>query len=156
MLQNNEQNSVNNLGGDSELIRRLIYKFINRETVSYLIFGVLTTIINIAVYRLSTIVGIAYWIANIVAWIAGVIFAFVTNKLFVFESRSLQPVVVLKEAVSFTTARLLSGVFDMAFMVVAIEMIGMDDFYAKIISNIFVIILNYIFSKLFVFKTSKN
>lgn len=156
MLQNNEQNSVNNFGGDSELIRRLIYKFINRETVSYLIFGVLTTIINIAVYRLSTIVGIAYWIANIVAWIAGVIFAFVTNKLFVFESRSLQPVVVLKEAVSFTTARLLSGVFDMAFMVVAIEMIGMDDFYAKIISNIFVIILNYIFSKLFVFKNSKN
>lgn len=133
------------------LLHTIILKFLNRETISYLIFGVLTTIINIACYRLCTTIHMVYWLANAAAWVVAVIFAFITNKLYVFESKSMAPAVVIKEAIAFVTARLFSGACDMAFMIFAVELVGMNDFLAKLISNVFVVIINYVFSKLFIF-----
>ncbi|SEW32853.1 GtrA family protein [[Clostridium] fimetarium] len=133
-------------------LKLLFAKLLNRETISYLIFGVLTTVINIGVYKLCRTVHIEYRLSTIIAWIVAVIVAFVTNKIFVFESTNMQPGIILKEAVTFVTSRLVSGLCDFGFMVFAVEIIHMDDFIAKIITNVFVVVINYLFSKLVVFK----
>lgn len=136
-------------------IFNLVYsKLLNKETISYLIFGIITTIINIAVYKLCRTINIVYWLSNIIAWVTALIFAFVTNKLYVFESKNMQLDIVFKEAVSFVAARLFSGLCDLGFMIFAVEVIHMNDFIAKIITNVFVVVINYLFSKLFIFKNS--
>ena len=141
-------------------IMDLIKKFLNKETVSYLIFGVLTTIINIVVFGISEDFLMPFMsdtaaalTANVIAWVLSVAFAFITNKLFVFESKSMSVKVIIKELYSFVIARLLSLAFDEAFMMVAIKF--MDSMLAKIISNVFVVIINYVLSKFFIFK-NKN
>ncbi|MBP5328462.1 MAG: GtrA family protein [Spirochaetaceae bacterium] len=134
-----------------------------KELFLYGVFGVLTTILNIALYRiLSGIMN--HLIANAIAWVICVLFAFLTNKVFVFESKSFETKLVLKELAAFTAARLATGVFDELFMFTAVDLLkcgqmNLEAFgltingatIAKIISNIIVIIFNYIFSKLFIF-----
>ena len=140
-------------------INNLIKKFLNKETISYLIFGVLTTIINIVVFwfaerELAFIMSedAASLVGNVIAWVISVAFAFVTNKLFVFESKSMAFKVVMAELTGFLIARLLSLAFDEGFMFVAIVLLGMNSLLAKIISNVFVVIINYVLSKFFIFK----
>jgi len=136
------------------ILKLLFAKLLNRETISYLIFGVITTGINIGIYQLCRTVHIVYWISTIIAWVIALIFAFVTNKIFVFESTNMQSEIIFKEAVTFVAARLLSGLCDLLFMIFAVEIIHMDDFIAKIITNVFVVVINYLCSKLIVFKKS--
>ena len=143
----------------NDKINNLIKKFLNKETISYLIFGVLTTIINIVVFwfaerELAFIMSedAASLVGNVIAWVISVAFAFVTNKLFVFESKSMAFKVVMAELTGFVIARLLSLAFDEGFMFVAIVLLGMNSLLAKIISNVFVVIINYVLSKLFIFK----
>lgn len=143
----------------NDKINNLIKKFLNKETISYLIFGVLTTIINIVVFwfaerELAFIMSedAASLVGNVIAWVISVAFAFVTNKLFVFESKSMAFKVVMAELTSFVIARLLSLAFDEGFMFVAIVLLGMNSLLAKIISNVFVVIINYVLSKFFIFK----
>ena len=140
-------------------INNLIKKFLNKETISYLIFGVLTTIINIVVFwfaerELAFIMSedAASLVGNVIAWVISVAFAFVTNKLFVFESKSMAFKVVMAELTGFVIARLLSLAFDEGFMFVAIVLLSMNSLLAKIISNVFVVIINYVLSKFFIFK----
>ena len=134
-----------------------------KELFLYGIFGVLTTILNIVLYRILSGV-MNHLIANAIAWVVCVLFAFVTNKVFVFESKSFEAKLVLKELSAFIAARLATGVFDELFMFVAVDLLkcgqmNLEAFgftlngatIAKIISNIIVIIFNYIFSKLFIF-----
>ena len=143
----------------NDKINNLIKKFLNKETISYLIFGVLTTIINIVVFwfaerELAFIMSedAASLVGNVIAWVISVAFAFVTNKLFVFESKSMAFKVVMAELTGFIIARLLSLAFDEGFMFVAIVLLGMNSLLAKIISNVFVVIINYVLSKFFIFK----
>lgn len=143
----------------NDKIHNLIKKFLNKETISYLIFGVLTTIINIVVFwfaerELALIMSedAASLVGNVIAWVISVAFAFVTNKLFVFESKSMAFKVVMAELTGFVIARLLSLAFDEGFMFVAIVLLGMNSLLAKIISNVFVVIINYVLSKFFIFK----
>ena len=143
----------------NDKVNNLIKKFLNKETISYLIFGVLTTIINIVVFwfaerELAFIMSedAASLVGNVIAWVISVAFAFVTNKLFVFESKSMAFKVVMAELTGFVIARLLSLAFDEGFMFVAIVLLGMNSLLAKIISNVFVVIINYVLSKFFIFK----
>lgn len=143
----------------NDKINNLIKKFLNKETISYLIFGVLTTIINIVIFwfaerELAFIMSedAASLVGNVIAWVISVAFAFVTNKLFVFESKSMAFKVVMAELTGFVIARLLSLAFDEGFMFVAIVLLGMNSLLAKIISNVFVVIINYVLSKFFIFK----
>ncbi len=143
----------------NDKINNLIKKFLNKETISYLIFGVLTTIINIVVFwfaerELAFIMSedAASLVGNVIAWVISVAFAFVTNKLFVFESKSMAFKVVMAELTGFVIARLISLAFDEGFMFVAIVLLGMNSLLAKIISNVFVVIINYVLSKFFIFK----
>ena len=123
-----------------------------KEIFSYLFFGVLTTLVNIITYYLfKQYLNINYQSANIIAWIISVTFAFITNKIFVFISIN-NFKKTIKEMFSFYGFRLLSLGFDITIMFVAISVLNINDLVSKVISNIVVIIINYLFSKIFIFK----
>ena len=131
--------------------KELLVKY--REMVSYLFFGALTTLVNIICYWVCAHpLGLDTVLATVIAWVAGVIFAFWSNKQFVFQSSSWARNVVLREGASFFAARAFSGVLDLIFMWVTVDLLHWPDLWMKIISNIIVIILNYLFSKLLIFK----
>lgn len=124
-----------------------------KETIYYLVFGVLSTIVNIAVYILCTrTLNIDFIISNWIAWIAAVIFAYITNKFWVFESKKIQIKFLIKEFLSFVSCRIVSGIIEMFLMYVMISILSINDFAVKITTNIVVVILNFIFSKLIIFK----
>jgi len=134
------------------MIQKLWNKFVTKETISYLIFGVLTTIVNYVVFEICQFAKIHYLIGTGIAWVLAVMFAYITNKLFVFESKSWKKEVIVKELTSFVACRAISGLFDLGFMALAVELLSMNKSIAKLVSNVFVVIANYIFSKLFIFK----
>jgi len=134
------------------MIQRLWNKFVNKETISYLIFGVLTTVVNYVVFEICQLIHIHYLIGTVIAWALAVAFAYITNKLFVFESKSWKKEIIKKELTSFVACRVLSGLFDLGFMAFAVEILFMNKSIAKLVSNVFVVIANYLFSKLFIFK----
>lgn len=124
-----------------------------KSILSYLIFGVLTTVVNVAAYYLCyDVIGIENIPSTVVAWIIAVAFAFITNKLFVFESRSWKMRIALKEACNFTFCRLGTGVIELIVMYVFVDVLNYNGTVMKLISNIIVIILNYIASKLLIFR----
>ena len=123
-----------------------------RELLLYGIFGVLTTLINIVVYSLCyERLGISNVASNVVAWILSVLFAFITNKIWVFDSKSMEVSVLLKEAVSFFGCRLATGLLDLAIMYVTVDVMTWNSMLMKCISNVIVIVVNYIASKLVIF-----
>lgn len=136
---------------------KLLNKLANRETISYIICGVLTTVLNYVVndicyYR----VGINTFWSNIIAWIVSVIFAFFVNKIFVFESKSWKANALLHEFYTFIIARLLSLAFEEVFMVVTVDHLHVENRIAKLLSNVFVVIMNYFASKFVIFKKEKE
>ena len=121
--------------------------------ISYLFFGVCTTIVNVAIYNICyDFMGISNVISTIVAWFVAVVFAFITNKWFVFESKTCSLNILRHELVSFFGCRFLTGILDVAIMFVAVDFMGLPALIWKIVSNILVIILNYFASKLLIFK----
>lgn len=134
----------------------LSFSFMNESRYSiliYLIMGGITTLINIVTFWVfESVIGWNYTIANIIAWVAAVLFAYVSNKLYVFESRGLTTSELFKEITSFFSLRLLSLVFDLIVMWICISLLKMNPLIAKVLANVVVLILNYIFSKLFIFK----
>ena len=128
-----------------------------REVILYLVFGVLTTVVSISSYYIcSEILNIHYLVSNIISWVLSVIFAYFTNRVWVFESKSKNTSDILKEMFTFVNCRLLSGVIDMATMFVLVGAIHINDMYAKVFTQFIVVILNYVLSKLIVFKKSIN
>lgn len=126
-----------------------------REAILYLFFGGLTTLVNIVSYALlAEWAGVYYLAANAIAWVLSVLFAYLTNRSFVFNSHS-QGLAALRELTLFVGCRVLSGVFDMACMFICVSLIRMPGFWAKLISNVVVVILNYLFSKFWIFREKK-
>ncbi len=135
----------------------LISRLINRETISYVFWGVMTTIVNWVVNFVAyDMLHMSTMLSTFVSWLAAVIFAFFVNKLFVFCSRSWQPSVVWKEFLPFISCRILSGIFDIAFMVVTVDHLHVMNGIAKILSNFFVMVANYFASKFLIFKKKKT
>lgn len=136
-----------------ENIKNLFKKY--REMIMYLIFGVLTTIVSLIVYYLLVYTllnpdnALQLQIANIISWVAGVTFAYVTNRSVVFQSKNENK---LKEATSFVLARVVTLVMDMLIMFIGVTLLHGNDKILKLISQVVVIVSNYVFSKLFVFK----
>ncbi len=148
-----------------ELIKKitehpLFKKFVNRETILYVVFGILTTVVNYAAFYVfdnafekGNLFGkYGYLVANIIAWVAAVVFAFITNKLYVFESKSWNLKIAGFEFVSFVAARLVSFFIEQGLMLLFVTSWEMNKYIAKLIISVLVIILNYIFSKLIIFK----
>ena len=134
-------------------LRELYQKY--REVIMYLIFGVLTTVVALAIYYglVYTIIdpqnGFLLQVANFVSWFGALIFAYITNRKFVFQSHETNKV---KEALSFAGARLVTLFMDMAIMFVGVTLLHGNDKIIKLISQVVVIVANYIFSKIFVFR----
>ena len=125
------------------------------DIVTYLFFGVLTTVVNYAVYLpCYNLLGISASVSNVIAWFFAVAFAYLTNKPFVFKSHDWSAKVVLPELIRFVGCRIGSGVLETAILFVAVDLMHCDGNLLKIITSILVVILNYFGSKLLVF--SKN
>ena len=139
-----------------EKLEILWKKLINRETISYLIFGVLTTLVDWIVYPILRWLDYPVAVLSAGSWAAAVLFAFVTNKLFVFQSYTLRPKALAKEFVSFVSCRALSGVFTIGAMVVIVDVMGWNEWLGKVAVSALSLVLNYIFSKLFIFKKPKD
>ena len=129
-------------------IQNLFFKY--KEQILYLIFGVLTTLANILVYAIMTdIFNFNYMFANICAWFFSVMFAYITNRKYVFESPNMG---ILEEMIKFFTSRVFTGILDMILMFVMVTNLYINDTIIKILVNVIVIVLNYILSKKLVFK----
>ena len=129
----------------------------HREVILYFFYGAFTSLANIALYAFFVpLLGITA--SNGVAWCGAVVFAFITNKLFVFNSRSWAWKTTLKEITAFLGARILSGIVEvflptvLFYLGINYDLFGIEGFLAKIIVSVVVIIMNYILSKLIVFR----
>ena len=121
--------------------------------ISYAVFGVLTTVVNIVTYSICyNKLGIGNTISNVIAWILAVAFAYVTNKLWVFDSKSWKWSVLRREIIAFVSCRLATGILDIVIMFVCVDLMDWPAMVMKILSNVLVIVLNYVFSKLIIFK----
>ncbi|MEE0248951.1 GtrA family protein [Peptacetobacter hiranonis] len=128
-----------------------------KEGILYLFFGVLSTIVNLGTYFIATrVFGINYLVSNVIAWFFAVIFAYVTNKFFVFEVKNVEIKFLIKEFLSFINCRIVSGVTEIVLIYLMVEILCINDFIVKIITNIVVVVLNFIFSKLIIFKKKTN
>lgn len=136
------------------MLKRLKQLFIRyKEMILYLFFGGCTTLVNIIVYYICAhLLSLATVPATVIAWILSVAFAYVTNRIYVFESRSRGLVAILREIGAFVSCRLLTGVMDLAIMYICVDLLHFNDLIIKIISNILVIVLNYVASKLLIFR----
>ena len=136
-------------------MKNLYYKY--EEVLSYLIFGVLTTVVSVVTYLVFANVcfpnksDLDIQICNVLSWICAVTFAYITNRKYVFKSKSVG-VQKLKEVINFFLARLFSLFVDMALMFLMYSVMHIDDTIAKLVVQVVVVVLNYIFSKLIVFK----
>lgn len=151
------------------MLKKLFDK--HREIIMYLIFGVATTVVSWASYAIFTkiIPEISFWgitialttTSNVLSWICAVLFAYITNKIWVFDSKSWHPSVAIKELGLFVASRILSGIFEWFGLPLLIliglnqTIFGIEGMLAKVLISVIVVILNYIFSKLFVFKNKK-
>lgn len=132
----------------------LLYKKYE-EIINYLIIGVLTTIISLISYYIcvSTILdpnnAFELQLANVISWILSILFAYITNRIFVFKSKDKNK---LKELLSFIGSRIVTLLLDMFIMFSMVTCIGINDKISKFIAQTIVIVLNYILSKVFVFK----
>lgn len=132
-------------------IRQLIEKY--WDIFSYLFFGVLTTVVNYVVYLpCYNILGLSAVVSNGIAWVVAVAFAYLTNKPFVFKSHDWSAKTVIPELSKFVGCRVGSGLAESAILLLAVDIMGWNGNIWKLLTNVLVVILNYIGSKLLVFK----
>lgn len=129
-----------------------------REIIMYLIFGVLTTVVSLVVYFVCTKTVLSaedafqLQAANVISWFVSVMFAFVTNRLFVFESKGRWTLEMFK----FYSSRVSTLLLDMLLMFVLVTLVGVNDMVSKVVVQVVVIVANYVLSKLLVFKEDKK
>lgn len=127
------------------------------EVISYLFFGGLTTLVNYATYLpCYNIFGISGAVSNVVSWCTAVTFAFLTNKPFVFKSHDWSAKVVIPELTKFVGFRLGSGILETGIIFVTVDCLGWNGNIIKLITSVVVVILNYIASKLLVFRKKRG
>lgn len=137
-------------------LRKYFFKY--KELILYVLFGGLTTLVNMIVYFVLLFAfGDTYYLwFNGIAWLASVLFAFITNKLWVFESKQTDAATWLREGAAFFGARVFSLLLDMGFMFVTVSLLALPNGWMKLASNVVVVIVNYVLSKLIIFRSPKN
>ena len=132
-------------------LRNLVGKY--WDILSYLFFGVLTTVVNYLIYLpVYNFCGLSAAVSNMIAWVGAVIFAFLTNKPFVFHSYDWSAKTVVPELIKFVSCRLASGVMETVILFLAVDCMNWDGNIWKLITQVLVIIINYVGSKLLVFR----
>ncbi len=125
-----------------------------KEIINYLIFGVLSTVVNFASYFIfAKLFHTDEVVSSGLSWFCAVLFAYITNKIFVFESKTKTVKEFIKEMISFFACRVLSGILcDVGTFALMVKVLNINDIIAKIVTQIMVVILNYVLSKLVIFK----
>lgn len=124
-----------------------------REILVYLVFGVLTTVVNYIIYLpCYNLLQISAAVSNVIAWAIAVAFAFVTNKPFVFQSHDWSAKTVVPELIKFLGTRIGSGTVETLSLLITVDILGLNGNLWKLITSVMVVILNYLGSKLLVFR----
>lgn len=129
-----------------------------KEIINYLIFGGLSTVVNFVTYYITArLFGIDEVVSSGISWFCSVLFAYITNKIFVFESKTNTVKAVLKEMGSFFLARVISGILcDVGTFALMVKVFHINDIFSKIVTQVMVVIVNYVFSKLIIFRKPKK
>lgn len=127
-----------------------------RMQIMYLIFGGLTTVVNIVVYTEARWSHLSINIAYVLAWILSVLFAYLTNRKWVFDSQTTGFANILLEMVKFFFARLATGVVGYLILLFGVHILHQNDMIWNIIQNVFVIVSNYVLSKLMIFRLKEK
>ena len=134
-----------------EKLHALIKKY--KDVLSYLVFGVLTTVVNYMIYLpIYNFCGVSAAVSNMIAWVGAVIFAFLTNKPFVFHSHDWSAGTVVPELTKFVSCRLASGVLETVILLLTVDWLHWNGNVWKLVTQVLVIIVNYVGSKLLVFR----
>ena len=132
-------------------IRALIRK--HYDILAYLFFGVLTTLVNYIVYLpCYNLLHFSAAVSNVIAWVAAVVFAYLTNKPFVFKSHDWSAKTVIPELTKFVGSRIVSGALETAIIFVTVDWLCWNGNIMKLVTSVLVVVINYIASKLLVFK----
>lgn len=125
----------------------------HKQIILYIILGICTTLVNIVTYFVCyEFLKVPNVSSNIISWILSVSFAYITNKILVFESKSVDFKDFLKELISFFACRVVTGVIDIIIMYICVDILMLQALSIKILSNILVIVLNFVASKLIIFR----
>jgi putative flippase GtrA len=134
-----------------EKLKTLFVKYY--DLITYLVFGVLTTVVNYIIYLpCYNLLHLSASVSNVIAWVAAVAFAFLTNKPFVFHSHDWSANVVVPELVKFVGTRIGSGALETLILFVTVDMLRWNGNLWKLITSVLVVVLNYVGSKLLVFR----
>lgn len=132
-------------------IKAMIVKY--WEVLIYLVFGVLTTVVNYVIYLpVYNILGLSAALSNAIAWVGAVAFAYLTNKPFVFKSHDWSLKTVVPELTKFVGCRVASGAAETMILLVTVDIFHFNGNIWKLFTSVIVVVLNYIGSKLFVFR----
>ncbi|MCM1307488.1 MAG: GtrA family protein [Butyrivibrio sp.] len=145
-------------------MKKLLRRLINKETITYLIFGVLTTAVSFAtagaakflLERAGCSDGLVSDVSTVISWICAVTFAYVTNRIWVFNSRALGFKAVIREAALFYGGRLSTLAVEAVMMRLGYSVLGINYWITKITANVVVLVLNYIISKFIIFRKKKE
>jgi putative flippase GtrA len=125
----------------------------HREILLYLIFGGATTLVNFIFYAVASFgLGLSAWLSSIIAWVFAVSFAFVTNKIYVFESKTKDKIGLAREFSLFIGARIASGAINTALMYIFVDILAFNELVMFALCQIFVIVFNYVASKWLIFR----
>ena len=132
-------------------IKELVIRY--WDIVSYLFFGVCTTIVNYIIYiPCYNFLGMSATVSNIIAWVVAVAFAYLTNKPFVFKSHDWSAKTVVPELTKFVGCRVGSGVAETIVLFLAVDLLGWNGNIWKLVTQVMVTVMNYVASKLLVFR----
>ena len=132
-------------------IRALVEKY--WDILAYLVFGVLTTVVNYVIYLpVYNLLGLSAAVSHAIAWVVAVAFAYLTNKPFVFKSHDWSAKTVIPELTKFVSCRVASGLTETVILLVTVDLLGWNGNIWKLVTSVLVVVLNYIASKLIVFK----
>lgn len=134
-----------------EKIRNLIKKYY--DVLAYLVFGVLTTVVNYLVYLpCYNLLEMSAAVSNVIAWVVAVAFAYLTNKPFVFRSHDWSAKTVVPELTKFVGSRIASGALETGIIFLTVDLLAWNGNVMKLVTSVIVVVLNYIASKLLVFR----
>lgn len=143
-----------------KFMKKMYFKY--EEAVNYLFFGFLAFLVNMVAYAVAArVLGadndkvVLVLVATAFAWVVAVLFAYWTNRRFVFKSHVTDQAGIRKEFTSFIGARVVTGIMELVIMYVMVDIADINDMISKLVCNVIVIVSNYIFSKLWVFKKKK-
>jgi putative flippase GtrA len=149
----------------NRLIRKIVgilpkflqdFYFKHESVLLYIFYGALTTVISFASQLAADFLGAPTWLSTTISWVCAVTFAFFVNKFFVFESKDRTAKVMLREGAEFAAARLVSFFFEMGFLIVTVDYLLLSLPVCKIVVQIIILILNFLFSKFVVFKKKSS